>query len=162
MAKFYGFSPRSPGSKLANKKKQTNQQNKCKGLSFFIQRCECYSRCDWSLPLIYWSANTCMDDVTGKLFYLLCSTWRAVLNMLVRLFRIKQVKASKKSLAGAIYKEEKWKNGDKKSSWRRMPKLQEIFTTVAIVSSFLLCFTLYLRSVSKYKHPGALIFGGAI
>ena len=36
--------------------------------------------------------------------------------MLVRLFRIKQVKASKKSLAGAIYKEEKWKNGDKKSS----------------------------------------------
>ena len=23
-----------------------------------------------------------------------------------------------KSLAGTIYKEEKWKNGDKKSSWR--------------------------------------------
>ena len=74
---------------------QKNKQNKCKGLSFFIQRCECYSRCDWSLPMIYWSANTCMDDVTGKLFYLLCSTWRAVLNMLVRLFRIKQVKTWK-------------------------------------------------------------------
>ena len=77
-------------------KKKQNKQNKYKGLLFFIQRCECYSRCDWSLPMICWSANTCMDDVTGKLCYLLCSTWRAVLNMLVRLFRIKQVKASKK------------------------------------------------------------------
>ena len=40
-----------------------------------------------------------------------------------------------KSLAGTIYKEEKWKNGDKKSFLDdlRMPKLQEIFTTVAIV-----------------------------
>ena len=55
-----------------------------------------------------------MNNVTGNLFSLLCSAWRAVLKMLVRLFRIKQVKAS--SLAGAIYKEEKWKNGDKKSS----------------------------------------------
>ena len=28
--------------------------------------------------------------------------------------------------------------------------------------SFLLCFTLYLRAISKYKPPGGLIFGGAI
>ena len=34
------------------------------------------------------------DDVTENLFSLFCSTWRAVLRMLVRLFRIKQVKAS--------------------------------------------------------------------
>ena len=27
---------------------------------------------------------------------------------------------------------------------------------------FLLCFTLYLRAISKYKPPGGLIFGGAI
>ena len=27
---------------------------------------------------------------------------------------------------------------------------------------FLLCFTLYLRAISKYKPPGRLIFGGAI
>ena len=27
---------------------------------------------------------------------------------------------------------------------------------------FLLCFTLYLRAISKYKSPGGLIFGGAI
>ena len=57
-----------------------------------------------------------MNNVTGNLFSLLCSAWRAVLKMFVRLFRIKQVKAS--SLAGAIYKEEKWKKGDKKNSWQ--------------------------------------------
>ena len=37
-----------------------------------------------------------MNDVTENLFSLLCSTWRAVLKVFVRLFRIKQVKASKK------------------------------------------------------------------
>ena len=55
-----------------------------------------------------------MNDVTRNLFSLLCSARREVLKTFVRLFRIKQVKAS--SLAGAIYKEEKWKNGDKKNS----------------------------------------------
>ena len=39
-----------------------------------------------------------------------------------------------KSLAGAIYMEEKWRNGDKQVLDNlRVPKLQEIFTTVAIV-----------------------------
>jgi len=37
-----------------------------------------------------------MDDVTGNLFSLFCSTWRAVLKMFMRLFQIKAVKASKK------------------------------------------------------------------
>ena len=43
-------------------------------------------RCPWSI----------LDDVTGNLFSLLYffSTWRAVLKMFVRLFRVKQVKAS--------------------------------------------------------------------
>ena len=36
-----------------------------------------------------------MDDVTGNLFSLFCSTWRSALKMVVRLYRIKQVKASK-------------------------------------------------------------------
>ena len=37
-----------------------------------------------------------LDDVTGNLLslYFFFSTWRAVLKMFVRLFRIKQVKAS--------------------------------------------------------------------
>ena len=54
-----------------------------------------------------------MDDVTGNLFSLFCSKWHAVLKMFVRLFRIEAVKALEG--AGAIYKEEKWRNRDEKS-----------------------------------------------
>ena len=64
-------------------------------LVFFIQLCECYSRCDWSLPITYLEYRY-KDDVNGNLFSLSCSTWRVVLKMLVRLFRIKPVKALKK------------------------------------------------------------------
>ena len=54
--------------------------------------------------------------------------------MFVRLFRIKANESLEKFLAGAIYKEEKWWNWDKRAlDHLRMPKLQEIFTTVAIV-----------------------------
>ena len=56
-----------------------------------------------------------MDDVTGNLFSLFCSTWRAVLKMFVSI-RIKISESLKKKLGRAIYKEEKWRNGDKKSS----------------------------------------------
>ena len=45
--------------------------------------------------MIYQSTDT-LDDVKGNLFSLFCSIWRTVLKMFVRLFRIKQVKASKK------------------------------------------------------------------
>ena len=41
-----------------------------------------------------------MDDVTGNLFSLFCSTWRAVLKMFVRLRE-----SLEKSLKGAIYKD---------------------------------------------------------
>ena len=57
-----------------------------------------------------------MDDVTRNLSSLFCSTWRAVLKMFVRLFRIKASEILEKSSTGAIYKEEKWRSGDKKSS----------------------------------------------
>ena len=63
--------------------------------------------------MIYQSTDT-LDDVTGNLFSLFCSIWRTVLKMFVRLFRINQVKASKKSIAGTFYKEE-MENGDKKT-----------------------------------------------
>ena len=56
-----------------------------------------------------------MDDATGNLFSLFCSTWLAVLKMFVRLFRIKASESLEKCLAGAIYKEEKWWNGDKRA-----------------------------------------------
>ena len=75
-----------------------------------------------------------MDDATGNLLSLFCSTWFVVLKMFVRLFRIKANESLEKFLAGAIYKEEKWWNWDKRAlDHLRMPKLQEIFTTVAIV-----------------------------
>ena len=61
-------------------------------------------------------------------------TWRAVLKMFLRLFRIKASESLEKSLARAVYKEEKWRNRDKRAlDHLRMPKLQEIFTTVAMV-----------------------------
>ena len=47
-----------------------------------------------------------MDDVTGNLFSLFCSTWRAVLKMFMSLFRAKESESLEKGLAGAIYKEE--------------------------------------------------------
>ena len=53
-----------------------------------------------------------MDDVRGNLFSLFCSKLRAVLEMFVRLFRIKASESLEKRLARAIYKEEKWRNGD--------------------------------------------------
>ena len=56
-----------------------------------------------------------MDDVTGNLFSLFCATSRAVLKMFVTLFRIKASESLAKKLAKPIYKEGKWKNGDKKS-----------------------------------------------
>ena len=45
-----------------------------------------------------------MDDVTGHLFSLFCSTWRAVLKMFMRLFQTKASESLEKGLAGAIYK----------------------------------------------------------
>ena len=45
--------------------------------------------------MIYQSTDT-LDDVTGNLSSLFCSISRTFLKMFVRLFRIKQVKASKK------------------------------------------------------------------
>ena len=57
-----------------------------------------------------------MDDITGYMLSLFCSTLRKVFKMFVRLYRIKASESLEKSLAGVIYKEEKWRNGDKKSS----------------------------------------------
>ena len=49
-----------------------------------------------------------MDDATGNLLSLFCSTWFVVMKMFVTLFRIKANESLEKCLAGAIYKEEKW------------------------------------------------------
>ena len=62
-----------------------------------------------------------MDDVTGNVFSLFCSTWRAILKMFVRLTWIQaseslEKKISKSYLHYLYYKEKKWRKGDKKSS----------------------------------------------
>ena len=57
-----------------------------------------------------------MDDVTGN-FFLCFAQHGARVKIFVRLFLIKASEGLEKRLAGAIYKEEKWRNGDKKSSW---------------------------------------------
>ena len=49
-------------------------------------------------------------------FVLFCSTWRAFLQMFVSLCRIKASESLVRRLVGSIYKEEKWRNGDKKIS----------------------------------------------
>ena len=75
-----------------------------------------------------------MDDVMGDLFSLFCSTWGAVLKTFLRLFRIKASESLEKTLPELFTKQ---KNGEKESKRAlynlRTPKLQEIFTTVAIV-----------------------------
>ena len=72
-----------------------------------------------------------IDDVTGNLLSLFCSTRRAVLEMFVRLFRFK-VSESLKIVYQEVFTK---KNGETKRAldYLRMPKLQDIFTTVAIV-----------------------------
>ena len=56
-----------------------------------------------------------MDDVRGNFF--LCFVQHGPrVKIFVRLFLIKASEGLEKRLAGAIYKEEKWRNGDKKSS----------------------------------------------
>ena len=54
-----------------------------------------------------------MDDVTGNLFSLFCSTWRAVVKMFVSLFRIEPVKASKKFSRGSLQKRKMEKRSQK-------------------------------------------------
>ena len=72
-----------------------------------------------------------MDDVTGNVFSLFCSTWRAILKMFVRLIWIQASesrgkKISKSYLHYLYYKEKK--NGEKETKRAlynlRMPKLK--------------------------------------
>ena len=76
-----------------------------------------------------------MDDVTWNLFSLFCSTWRAVLKMFVRFsFGLKQVKSSKNVQQELFTVQKNGETGTKRAlDYFRMPKLQEIFTTAAIV-----------------------------
>ena len=56
-----------------------------------------------------------MDDVKGKLFFFVL--FNMVRGFVVRLRRIKASEILEQSSTGAIFKKEKRRNGDKKSSW---------------------------------------------
>ena len=70
----------------------------------------------------------------GRLAFFVLFNWRAVLKTFLRLFRIKARESLEKTLPELFTKQ---KNGEKESKRAlynlRTPKLQEIFTTVAIV-----------------------------
>ena len=89
--------------------------------------------------MIYWSTDALMTSARN-LFSLFCSTWRAVLKMFVRLFWIKASESLDKNLARAIYKEEKWRKGERKSPLQL--KQLEIFRDSLFCKMFspLFCF----------------------
>ena len=91
---------------------------------------EYYLRCDWSLPMIYKSEYRQMDDVMGKLFFfVLCNTAHGF-KMFARLISVYASESLQKRFAGAIYKEEKWRNQEKTEflttrkclNWKRSSK----------------------------------------
>ena len=103
----------------------------------FIQWCECYACCDWSLPMIYFEYSY-MDDVTENLFSLFRTTWRAVLKRFVRLFRIKQVKASKEvwhELFTKKGKREKRRQKQFLTTWDRLAHKSSFWARSATVSA---------------------------
>ena len=82
-----------------------------------------------------------------NLFSLFCSTWRAVLKMVVRLFWIKASESLDKNLARAIYKEEKWRKGERKSPLQL--KQLEIFRDSMFCKMFSPLFCFVQENTSK-------------
>ena len=103
----------------------------CKISYLLIQWCECYVRCDWSLPMIYQSTDTWM---TSRETCFLCFVqhgarfWKCLWDY----FGLKQVKSSKKVRQELFTRQKNGETGTKRAlDYVRMPKLQEIFTTAA-------------------------------
>ena len=90
------------------------------GLTAFIQWCECYARCDWSLSMIYKSTDTWM---TSQETSFLCFVWHGTRfwKCLWHYFAFKQVKASKKKV--------NWSYWQRKKMDKRRQNLKELFTT---------------------------------
>ena len=78
-------------------------------------KAEYHEPCDWSLSMKYQSADIQMTS-RGKCFSLFCPTSCSVLKGVARLFRIKQVKSSKKVDHELFTR--KRKTRDEKYSWR--------------------------------------------
>ena len=95
-----------------------------------VQWCECYARCDWSLPMIYQSTDTWM---TSRETCFLCFVqhgarfWKCLWDY----FGLKQVKSSKKVQQKLFTRNKNGETGTKRAlDYFRMPKLQEISAIV--------------------------------
>ena len=74
------------------------------------------------------------NDVNATRIVIGCCPWRAVLKMFVRLFRIKASEILEKVQQELFTRKENKETGTKRAlDYFRMPKLQKIFTTAAIV-----------------------------
>ena len=103
--------------------------------------CECYMRCDWSLPMIYWSTDTWMiSQETCLLCFVEHGTrfWKCFWDY----FGLREVKASKKLSKSYLQRKRALYDFG-------MSKLQEIFTTVAIVCH---CY----KRLTVFRHDSAL------
>ena len=86
-----------------------------------------------------------MNNVTGSLFSLFCSTWRAVLKMFVRLFRIKASENLGKSLGRAITKKKNGETETKKAldhlrmPWNYKKSSQQLSSCVIATRDSLFC-----------------------
>ena len=124
------------------------------GLTAFIQWCECYERYDWSLSVIYKSTDTWLTY--GKLlFFVLFNMARGFENAYEIISDLSKWKPRKKISRSYLQRK---KNGETETKFKRalhnlrMPKLQEIFTTVAIV-----CHRYETRCFAKsFRHFSAL------
>ena len=98
-----------------------------------IKWCECYAL--WLVVAHDLSEYKAHGWRHGKfVFLVLFNMARGFEKCLWDYFGLSKRKPRKKSLAEAIYKEEKWRDGGKRVlHYFRMPKPQEIFATVAIV-----------------------------
>ena len=102
-------------------------------LLLFIQWCECYARSDWSSPMIYQSTDTWM---TSRETWFDCFVQHGVRfwKCLWDYFGLKQVKSSKKVQQKLFTRNKNGETGTKRAlDYFRMPKLQEIVTTAAIL-----------------------------
>ena len=102
-------------------------------LVFFIQLCECYSRCDWSLPITYWSTDTRMTSMETCFLCLVqhgAWFWKCWWDY----FGLSQWKPWKKFSRRYLQTRNYGETETKRVLDNlRMSELQEIFTTVAIV-----------------------------
>ena len=97
-----------------------------------------------------------MDDVTGTCFFLFCTTWRAVLKMVARLFRVKQVKTTKQNRPFPSSKKSHFQNEAKCETFVvKMSFICIIIKTHFHINGFALSLALKVRFYGTRKWPNS-------